>query len=260
MSDVISSLQNPRVKLMYSLQNRPRGRRKENKLVLEGTRLIQDALDSGARPDFGFYTPEAADYELIARLQDRRATLIPVSNQVMQHISDTQQPQGIAVTFPIPAPDLPRHPRRILILDAIQDPGNMGTLLRTAGAAGVELVVLAPGCVDPYNPKVMRAAMGAHFRVPVIEAEWSVIKSYCEGISVRLATGDGDVAYTAVDWTKPWALIIGNEAHGAGSQAGSTASERIAIPMAAATESINAAAAAAVILFEAQRQQLSQIL
>lgn len=258
MSDeTITSLQNPRVKLVHSLQNRPRARRIERKIALEGARLVGDALASGRKPIFALYEPAHADMHLIARLQNlKRVPLLPVSGEVMAHVSDTQQPQGIVAVFGLPAPALPDHPRRALILDAIREPGNMGTLLRTAAASGADIVILGPGCVDPYNPKVLRAGMGAHFRVPVIEATWGEITDYTEGMGIYLAAGEGDLIYSDVDWTQPWALVIGNEAHGVGE--GSAAlndARRVSIPMAAATESLNAAVAAGVILFEAARQR-----
>jgi TrmH family RNA methyltransferase len=254
MSEAISSLQNNRVKLVYQLQNKARIRRSERKIVLEGTRLVVDALSQNHRPSFIFYEPSKVDYELIAQIQNTRATLYEVTAEIMQHVSDTQNPQGILAVFPIPEPILPKQPKRILILDAIREPGNMGTILRTAGAAAVQLVILAPNCVDPYNSKVLRSGMGAHFRVPIIEASWQEIRAYCAEIQAYLAAGDGDKNYSEVDWTESWALVIGNEAHGVGEKAESIQGERISIPMATSTESINAAVATGVILFEAQRQ------
>jgi TrmH family RNA methyltransferase len=132
----------------------------------------------------------------------------------------------------------------------------MGTILRTAAASGVQVVLLAPGCVDPYNPKVLRAGMGAHFRVALIEANWHEIKVYCNDTRIYIAAGDAATSYSAVDWTQPWSLLIGNEAHGAGSNSATLQGERISIPMERATESINAAVATSVIVFEAQRQRL----
>lgn len=254
--DVITSLQNPRVKLINGLQTRARTRRKERKIVLEGTRLVRDAVERGHKPEFVFYDPKTVDYLLLAMLQDRKYDLSPVTPEVMEHISDTQQPQGIVGVFPLPVPPLPKNLRRVLILDNVRDPGNVGTILRAAAAAGVESVMLSPGCADPYNPKALRSGMGAHFRVPVLEVEWERIGDFCtaEKFSVYLAAGDGEIVYDEVDWTQKWALIIGSEAHGVGQEAAEIGTSRVRIPMAAATESLNAGMAAAVILFEAQRQ------
>jgi TrmH family RNA methyltransferase len=252
MTESITSLQNARVKLVHQLQNKARIRRTERKIVLEGMRLISDALSQKQRPEFVFYVAKHVDWNFISQLQNQNITLIEVSDEVMQHVTDTQAPQGVIGVFPIPQPKLPKTPQRVLILDAIREPGNMGTILRTAGAAGVQVVILAGDCVDIYNPKVLRGGMGAHFRIPIIEATRSEIRGYCEELNVYLAAGDGQVSYTNVDWTKAWALVIGNEAHGVGASVEGT---RIAIPMAADTESLNAAVASGIILFEAQRQR-----
>jgi RNA methyltransferase, TrmH family len=252
MTDIISSLQNPRVKLATLLQTNARARRNERKIVLEGTRLIRDALERGKIPDFVLYELRGADFELVAKLQEAKVTVLPVAPEIIKHISDTQQPQGMIGVFHMPKPHLPSKPQRVLILDALREPGNMGTILRTAGAAGVQVILLGTDCVDPYNPKVLRAGMGAHFRLPIIEASWQEIASYCEELTIYLAAADGTASYTAVDWRAGWALVIGNEAHGV-QRSAQLAAQRIAIPMAANTESLNAAMATAVILFEAQR-------
>ena len=255
MSEQITSLQNQRVKLVYSLQNKTKVRKRERKIVLEGTRLINDALDTGHTPQFVMYESETVDYNLIARLQNTGTELISVSSEVIQHISDTKQPQGIAGIFRLPQPDMPELPQRILILDAIREPGNMGTILRTAGAAGVDLLILAPDCVDVFHPRVLRSGMGAHFRLPVAEATWPQIAAYCEDLNLYAASGQGEAIYTDVDWTQPHALIIGNEAHGIGEKVTDMNVNLVKIPMAAQTESLNAAVATAVILFEGQRQR-----
>ncbi|MCU0496845.1 MAG: RNA methyltransferase [Anaerolineae bacterium] len=249
--DMITSLQNPRVKLMNGLQTRPRTRRKERKMVLEGVRLLRDAIERGSKPEFVFYDPKTVDYEFLADLQGHNFEVLPVTPEVMQHVSDTQTPQGVIGVFPIPTPYIPRQPRSVLILDNVREPGNVGGMLRTAAAAGTELVILSPGCADPYNNKVLRSGMGAHFRIPVVEAGWEEINGYCEPLKVYLAAGNGEISYDQVNWRERWALVIGSEAHGVSESISGT---RIRIPMAAATESLNATIAAAVILFEAQRQ------
>jgi TrmH family RNA methyltransferase len=257
MPERIISLQNERVKLTHQLQEKAKLRRTERKIVLEGTRLVGDALAMKQKPMFAFYEPNSVDYGLLARLQDVNTSLFEVSHEVIQHISDTKTPQGMVAVFHLPEPALPKKAERVLILDAVRDPGNMGTILRTAGAAGVQVVILAPDCVDPYNPKVLRAGMGAHFRVPIIEATWKDIRLYCAETKRYLAAGDGKLSYSKVDWTEAWALVIGNEAHGVGEEAEKFQAERVSIPMANA-ESLNAAVAVGVLLFEAQRQRMSK--
>ena len=256
--DAISSTQNKRVRYVKSLQTKARLRRGERKLVLEGDRLIADALASNGKPELALYAAERADYDIIARLQNRNCDLLPTKDDILRFISDTQQPAGIIAVFAIPRPRLPAQTTRVIILDAIREPGNLGTILRTAAAAGVDLAILAPGCVDPYNPKALRAAMGAHFRLPIVEASWTEISSFCQDLSVCAASADADTAYSTFDWGCAWALILGNEAHGISREARRLALEQVAIPMSGTTESLNVASAAAVILFEAQRQRLSR--
>ena len=251
----ISSTQNKRVKYVKALQTKARLRRGEKKLVLEGDRLIGDALQRGGTPDTALYSPEHADYELIAHFQNSDCTLLAVSPEVLRYVSDTQGAPGIVAIFHIPKPSLPRIVTRAVILDAIREPGNLGAILRSAAAAGVDIAILAPDCVDPYNSKAMRAGMGAHFRLPIVEAPWSEIRAFCTDLQLHATDADAECAYTDVDWNQPWALIIGNEAHGISSAARKMATRRIFIPMSHDTESLNAAAAAAVILFEAQRQR-----
>lgn len=257
-TEVITSLQNDRVKMAHSLQNRPRARRKEKKVALEGIRLIADVFGRGIKPDFVLYSLQDADYTLISAMQERKVRLMPVNHEVMAHVSDTQQPQGMVAVFSMPFPDLPRQPRSVLILDDVRDPGNMGTILRTAGASGVEVAVLSSECVDPYNPKVLRAGMGAHWRVPILEMQWFEIAAYVEGMDIYVAEGEAATRYTDVDFTRRWALMVGNEAHGVTNTAKVGTTTAISIPMAGNTESLNVAVATGVLFFEAQRQLLSQ--
>lgn len=253
--NIITSLQNERIKLVFGLQTRPRTRMKERKIALEGTRLIDDALSRGYKAEFILYDHRKADYERIATWQARKIPLFAVNEAVMQHASDTQQPQGFIGVFPMPFPPIPKKATATLILDAIREPGNMGTILRTASASGVEVVILSEDCVDPYNPKVLRSGMGAHFRLPIVSAKWHEIAEFTEGVAVYVADGEGETRYSAVDFTKPYALVIGNEAHGANNALKLANAQTVSIPMSAHTESLNAAMATAVLLFEAQRQR-----
>lgn len=255
--DIISSKQNKSVRYIKSLQTKPRFRRRERKLILEGDRLIADALSSRGKPDIVLYLPGRADYEIIAQLQGRDCALQPVSEAVLQHVSDTQQAPGILAAFQLPRPPLPQRAERVMILDAVGDPGNLGTILRTAGAAGVDLAILAPGCVDPYNSKAVRAGMGAHFRLPIVEASWPEIGAYCRDLSIYVAMPGASTRHTEVNWLESWALIFGSEAQGISKSALDLARRQISIPMLGAAESLNVAGAAAVILFEAQRQRLA---
>lgn len=253
---MITSFSNNRVKLTHALQNQSKARRKEGKIALEGARLVRDAVERGGlRPDFVLYEPDSAEPGLIDLLERRNIEVQPVSAEVMRHISDTETPQGVVGVVAKPDPTLPAAPERLLILDQIRDPGNLGTLLRTAAAAEVDGVVLAPGCVDAYNTKALRAGMGAHFRVTVIDCDWGRIADLCHDLTVYIADMQGDVTYDAANWSAAWALIIGSEAHGTSPDAERIGDQRVYIPMAADSESLNAAIAAGILLFEARRQR-----
>jgi len=256
---MITSLQNDRVKLVRALQSSGRSRRKENRVVLEGVRLVGDAFAAGTIPDFLFYTQDitAESQRLLAMLQERHIPYLEVSAEVMTHMADTQTPQGILAVVALPELEIPKSINIALILDGVADPGNLGTILRTAAAASVDGVFLAPGCVDPFNPKVLRSGMGAHFRLPIVRLNWNDISQRLGKLPIYLADADGDKRYHEVDWTQPSALIIGGEARGAEMEARQRANAIISIPMGNAAESLNAAVATGVILFEMRRQRES---
>lgn len=256
---MITSLKNDRVRLVRALQERRRVRQRERRFVVEGVRLCQEAADTGARPHFVFYTARIREdprgQALLAAWQEAGVPCEEVSDEVMAACSDTETPQGLLAVVPIPDLPLPPHPTLTLILDRLRDPGNLGTILRTAQAAGVDGVILAPGTVDATNPKAVRAGMGAHFRLPIAAMDWDEIARAVAGCRVYLADARGTVPYTDADWTGRVALIVGGEAAGAGSRAHALADATVAIPLAGGVESLNAAVAAAVLLFEAARQR-----
>jgi TrmH family RNA methyltransferase len=162
---------------------------------------------------------------------------------------------GLLAVVPFPRLAPPARPSLLLIADALRDPGNLGTLLRSAAASGVDAVLLAPETVDAFNPKVVRGGMGAHFRIPIVVADWAQIALRVLGMEVWLAAAGAESLYTQVDWTKPCALIVGGEAEGVSEPATKLATGRVRIPLARGVESLNAGVAASVILFEAARQK-----
>jgi RNA methyltransferase, TrmH family len=256
---VITSTSNERVKLARSLRRRE-ARQTSQAFLLEGSRLLADAVAAGCRPLVAFHTLEFADTptgaELVAALRSCSGDVLVVSDAVMASMADTVSPQGVLAIAPIPTltpdPDTPM----VLVLDGWQDPGNVGTILRTAEAAGVGWVVLAAGSVDPFSPKVVRAAMGAHLRLPIaFDMDWEAIRVALVGRTVALADAQASVDYDRHDWIRRSALIVGGEARGGTNAARSVASVRVSIPMQPPTESLNAAVAASVILFEAARQR-----
>lgn len=258
-SGMITSLKNDRVRLVRALQERRRVRQRERRFVAEGIRLCEEAARAGFRPHFVFYTDQARKDEralaLLSRWEQENVPCEEVSPEVMEACSDTETPQGLLAVVPIPEIPLPKSPTFLLILDRVRDPGNLGTILRAAWAAGVDGVVLASGTVDATNPKAVRAGMGAHFHLPILAADWEEIPRLVEGFRVYLADARGKALYTEVDWTGPTALIVGGEAEGAGDRARALAKATVAIPMAAGVESLNTAMAAAILLFEAVRQR-----
>jgi RNA methyltransferase, TrmH family len=253
---MIESTQNSKVKWARALQRR-RERQRAGKLFVEGVRLVEDALTSGSSPDLLFFTPSALETERVqALVEAHRAVAWEVSDGVMAEMAGTVSPQGVAAILPLPDRPWPNQPTLLLITDGVRDPGNLGTLIRSAAAAGVEGVLVPKGSVDPWTEKVLRAGMGAHFRLPIREGlRWEEITPLLAGLTVRLADAEGGAVYDRVDWSLPCALVIGGEAGGAGAGARVRADEIIAIPMAQQVESLNAAVAGSVILFEAFRQR-----
>jgi TrmH family RNA methyltransferase len=258
---MITSLKNDKVRYVRALQGRRRVRQRERRFVFEGVRLIEEAVHAGVPPAYVFYTESIEADERGGRLLETLCRMnVPcytVNEPVMAACSDTETPQGILAVLPIANLSRPEHPTLTLVLDRVRDPGNLGTILRAALAAGVDQVLLMPGTVDASNPKVMRAAMGAHLHLPVVTLGWEAIAEMLAGGDVWLAAAGGETLYTAVDWTRPAALIVGGEASGAGERAGGLAWGRVSIPMAAGVESLNTAMAAAVILFEVVRQRMA---
>ncbi len=250
--DVIRAAGNLAITFVRSLQRRDR-RATERAFVVEGRLAVTDALTTGAVPRLVLVcddTPEATA-ALPPDLRYRR-----VAPALFDRLSDVVTPQGVLAVFPFPDVPVPSVATPLfLILDRVRDPGNLGTLLRAAAGAGVDAVYLSAESVDPFNPKVVRAGMGAHFRLPIrpLDEARADIVARCP---VRVvATAEAATTYDMVDWRQPAALIIGSEASGIGEAGRELATMSAAIPLAAGIESLNAGVAGAVILFEAARQR-----
>ena len=253
---MITSRTNAQVKYIRRLVAERRFRAEEGAFVVEGTRWMRELVAAGLSPRALYVTPEweaGAEGEALSAALGVETT--PVEAPVMAAMSDTDTAPGVLAVLPISPRPLPAAPTLLLILDAIGNPGNLGSILRTAAAAGADGVLLGPGSVDAYNPKVVRGSMGALLRLPIWQENWEVIARLTNGLDVWLATARDGVAYTAVDWKRPVALLIGSEAQGAGAQAERLATGRVTIPMRDKTESLNAAMAAGILLFEAARQR-----
>ncbi len=257
---MISSLDNQQIKDARKLQ-RHRQRMRTGTLLIEGVRLVRDAMQSGASIEKLFYAPHLianneAAAAVIAYSEAIGLMAQACTDEVFGTLTETVTPQGIAAVVALPALPLPTPLHFTLILDQVRDPGNAGTLIRSAEAAGADAVIFGPETVDPFNDKVVRAGMGAHFRLPIRTcATWQAIHTLLapqQMIYVAQATATLD--YTAVDWSTPCALVVGGEATGASVET-ATFAQSIAIPMHSQVESLNAAIAGAVILFEAARQR-----
>ena len=275
---MITSPSNPKVALLRSLQT-PKGRAAARAFLVEGPHVVGAALEAGIVPYLLLYEPAT-----LARTEEGRALrdaltqvgdigqmeALEANDRALAHASDTQTPQGVigAVALDAVAPERLRARRRgrfrplLLVLDALADPGNLGTILRSALAADVDEVLLTRRCVDPYNPKVVRAASGAHWRLPLAaQQSWEQVAGRLAGApktaQVLLAEARADRPYYDFDLTQRTAFIIGNEAHGPSSEARRLATASVSIPMWNGVESLNAAIATSLLLFEAVRQQRS---
>ena len=264
---MISSPTNPTIKRLTLLHER-RGRLQQGLFLVEGVRSVEEALDAHGQPATVLVAPETlratarghALYERLLRQQDIPA-LLEVTPGVLSRVSGAETPAGVVLALPrMPVPDLallPRDRRLALVLDGVADPGNAGTILRTAAAVGVDAVVALAGCTDLYAPKVVRAAMGAHFRLPLmVDVTPAALAAWlpARGVALLADAHAGATIYD-VDLRGPTVLVVGGEAHGALHAEELPSVRQVSIPMPGATESLNVAVATAVILFEVARQR-----
>ncbi len=259
---MITSTSNSRIKLVQGLQARRRTRYREQRYVVEGSRLVEDALAAAQAIDFVCYTTgwaaTSGGKKALPKLEGLHVPAFLISDELMAICSDTETPQGVLAVLPFPVLEPPAAPTLALVVDRLRIPGNLGAILRTAAAAGVELVLLPPGNIDPFNPKVVRGGMGAHFRLPIQSLGWDQVVDRLAGLDCWLAAAGDGPGYDQMDWTRPVALIIGGEAAGAGQRANELAAGLVQIPMPGGMESLNAAVAAGILLFEAVRQRSLQ--
>jgi len=254
---MISSAQNPKIKRIRLLQTQTRSRKKEAAFVVEGIRLLEEALQTGQVPELVIYTRDLDERgeQLVGRFHEKKVVCEEVSQEVLKAASDTETPQGILAVLPLHPLALPAECDFLMIADEIRDPGNLGTLLRTAQAAGANGLLLSPGTADPFSPKVVRAGMGAHFRLPILNCSWEEINLITNNLTIFASDMEGDTRIWDADFTQPLALILGGEAHGPGEYSRDLADIWVNIPMNAGSESLNAAAAGAILLFEVLRQR-----
>lgn len=259
--ELITSFKNPKIQYIRELLSSRKFREGNHACVLEGVRLAEEALQAGFIPQIVVFSDglSSRGKGLVDSLHGKPIQILEVPNELMSKISATENGQGLLLVVEPRIPAFPPTPDFVLILDEIKDPGNMGTILRTAAAARTQLVILTPGCVDVFSPKVLRAGMGAHFSLPVIAMTWGeIIQKWSEQkelTGLYLAESSQGKPIWEIDLTKPAWIIIGGEAEGAGAEARNAATEMTMIPMPGKSESLNAAIAAGIILFEIVRQR-----
>lgn len=256
-SGVITSPQNKRVAKAVRLKKRTM-RERERRFLVEGTRGVLEALRAGAVSEV-FHAgrlPEA----LAAETAPGLAKVLPVSDAVMAHLTSTVTPQGVLAVANFVDSDIESIAAEgiVPVLCEVRDPGNAGTIVRSADAAGATGVVFTATSVDAYNPKTVRASAGSLFHLPVvrgIDAGIAVSSLRARGFAVLAAAADGDSSIHETDLAGPVALLLGNEAHGLAGATRALADRTVRVPIEGSAESLNLAAAATVILFEAARQR-----
>lgn len=255
---IVESISNPIIKKALSLQLR-KNRKKHQQFLLEGIRGIQDMVSESPGIDVIFYEKKIESLQsgenLLYSSEKAGIELIQVTDSVMKKMTDTENPQGAIAIVHKPVYDLEeviRKSQNILLLDRIQDPGNMGTLIRSAEAAGFNAVMMTTGSTDPFSAKCIRAATGAVFHLPVFELQdtektWEKLREYqYQIIGAALERG---VVYTSITYKSPMVLVIGNEAKGIQPELLEMMDGAVTIPMKGKTQSLNAAIAGSVLMF-----------
>ena len=262
---LISSRRNPLIRQLRQLQT-PAGRREMGLLLLEGTHLAQEVVRLGlplqhllSCQTWGLRQPQLL-LRLQALLADRGRELL-VSEEVLAAVASTGTPDGVVMTLAPPAPAVPEQVGFGLVLDGIQDPGNLGTLQRTALAAGIEQLWLAGGA-DPWQPKVLRASAGAALELSCWRADRAAVAALVAGAAARglqvvasVPPAAGAAPYWQLDWTRPTLLLLGAEGPGLSQELLALATHKVCVPHSSAVESLNVAVAAAPLLLERSRQE-----
>lgn len=263
---MITSTANQQVKNLAALLKKSKDRKKQKVFVVEGTRMVQETPQKLLQAVY-----VSQDYDSnpqFCSIRNRFQALTPkityevLSNAVFKNISDTQTPQGIMAVVKQPSyvleDVLQGDKTMLLVLDSIQDPGNLGTMLRTGEGAGVTGVIMNHTTVDLFNPKTIRSTMGSIYRVPfyITKDLLQTLQELKEnGVSVYAAHLKGTAAYDAFDYTGKCAFLIGNEGNGLSDEIAQSSDVYVRIPMEGQVESLNAAISAALFMYEANRQR-----
>jgi TrmH family RNA methyltransferase len=257
---MITSAGNTKLKLVGALSGRAKDRRAQQLFLAEGVRLVEEALSTDWPFRFVLFAEGLSERgrRLLAAIQERGIETDEIAPKLLASVSETETSQGILAVLADEKPLRVNELNFVLIADAVRDPGNLGTLLRSAEAAGVDAAFLAPGTTDAFAPKVVRAGMGAHFRLPIYEVNWDEVGTQVAacGWKVYLADMQGRSCWE-MDFVMPLALIIGGEAEGPTPAARRFAAHTVSIPMRGRAESLNAAVAGSVLMFEVARRRQS---
>ncbi len=255
----ITSVQNPTIKRIKALKDK-KARTQQQQMLVEGEKLMLEAAQAGLVPeDVLIESSQAAKFSSLAKEMEKYgARVYAAPRHILETACDTKTPQGACGAFSMPVPFAPDYaPDRLVVLDGVQDPGNVGTIWRTADAAGLNGMLLATSGADPFSPKVQRAAMGSGFRVPVrvtdsLAQELTQLRQH--GYRVIVSALDGAPFYEGVPKNcEKFALVIGNEARGVSNEVSAAADVRLKLPMRGGAESLNAAVAAGIMMYELMR-------
>jgi TrmH family RNA methyltransferase len=263
---VITSPSNKRVAKAVRLKKRAI-REKERRFLEEGVPADAEAIDSGIRVEGVFHSGPTADRVGIV-LDRARGAGIPVmelSDELMARLTSTVTPQGIVAVadfVDVALDEIPEQAGSVAVLAEVRDPGNAGTIVRSADAAGTDGVVFTTQSVDVYNEKAVRASAGSLFHVPIVrdvELGHAVARLRDRGMAILAASADGERSIYEADLARPTAVVFGNEAHGLSEEAAALADTTIRVPIPGRAESLNLAAATALVLFESARQRLAGV-
>ena len=252
----ITSVHNPVIQALKDLQ-KPRARREAGLFLAESMKMVREAIGHGLCRTLIVEKPRAQEYaDLIDAAQQSGCDVLLVTAAIMQAISEAKTPQGVCCTVEIPREPEMLAGQRIVALDGVQDPGNVGTILRTADAAGFDGALLGAGCADLYGAKALRATMGSVFRVPVrrvadLAAELSAMQA--QGYDVVATELGGADFYTNCPRGNA-VLVIGSEGNGVSQAVRDAATHHLALPMRGGAESLNAAVAAGIMIYEMARE------
>ena len=250
----ITSGKNPLIKSLKAL-GQHKGRQGQGRFLVEGEKMILEALSCGLTIRDVLCAPDSAEFA--GSLKPQGAQVYEVPPELLRTVCDTMTPQGICASFDLPKPLNPADaPEMIVALDGVQDPGNVGTIWRTADAAGFGAILLGSGCADPLSPKVQRSAMGSGFRLPFMLTEdlpglLSTLRH--RGYGILASDLGGEDFYGRSDPGERFVLVIGSEARGISETIRKLADVRLKLPMRGGAESLNAAVAAGIMMYDLRR-------